>query len=129
MFERTLGDKFKTIFEVDRVKYEDPGESREQETLFIEIETSRNTIKDGRAFARVTGKASLFAQADKLPFAYFSKCIASHSELCQDVFFFDLEENSRLFQNIVQRTLSFVYFFDIQYDPEIGTITSLETEF
>jgi hypothetical protein len=128
VFEEALAQKFKTIFDVSKVRYDLPGESQEQETLFVEVELSRNRIRDGEFIARVQGKASIFAPADKLPFGYFTRCIEAHPDETKDLFFSDIEGNSRVFGNIVQRGFSFVYFFHSQYDPELGTLNSIEFE-
>jgi len=38
MFEKELADKFKAIFDVKEVTYDEPGDSREQNILWVEIE-------------------------------------------------------------------------------------------
>lgn len=127
MFEKDLEDKFKRIFGVNKVTLDLPSDSQEQDTLFIEVEEAVNTIKDGRARARITGNATIFGMALKVPFGFFSKAIAEadHDDV-KDLFFFDFEKNTRRFRNIVQRQVSFIYFFDSQYDPEDGSITSVD---
>lgn len=127
MFEKELADRLKKIFGVQKVSYDEPGESKEQKCLFVEIETSRNRIKAGVEHARVTGKIILFATAEQVPFGFFSKGIAAATkEMTAPLYFFDFEENTRLYQNIVQRSVSFVYFFTGQYDPDVGTLTEVE---
>lgn len=132
MFEKELADKFQRIFGVKKVTYDTPelkaDAVREQECLFIEIEDSTNQIKDGRAKAMVTGNAIMVARSEKLPFGFFSKSIKQADPvLTKDLFFFDIEKNVPRFRDIVQRGFSFVYFFDSQYDPAVGTITSVTT--
>lgn len=128
MFEKELADKFKAIFALEKITYDTPGESREQDTLFIEIENSLNTIKDGKAVAKVTGNAVIFQKNSAVPFGFFSKAIArAPAALTKDLFFFDIESNTQRFRDIVQRGFSFVYFFSGQFDPAIGTITSVTT--
>lgn len=127
MFEDQLAEKFKKIFDVKKVSYDEPGESAEQECLFIEVENSHNVIKDDRAKAMVTGNAVIFSTAGKLPFGYFSKKIQeSDPEDTRDIMFFDFESNTRRFRDKVQRGFSFIYFFDSQYNPARGSITSIE---
>ncbi len=127
MFEAALKEKFLKIFNVKKVTYDQPSDSQEQECIFVEIEESRNTIKDGRALARVTGNGVMFGNNAKLPFAFFSKHIAqADSDDTKDLFFFDFEKNTKRYQNIVQRSFSFIYFYDAQYDPDTGEITSIE---
>ena len=125
--EGALEAAFKKIFEVEKVVYDTPGESQEQKCIFIEIEDAQNRFKDGRALSKITGNAIMFGQNDKLKIGFFSKAIAkAPSEATKDLFFFDFEENSKRYQNIVQRSVSFVYFFDTQYDPETGKIESVQ---
>lgn len=127
MFEEKLAEKFKKIFKVAKVTYDQPApEANEQDCIFIEIENAKNTIKDGREKSMVTGNGVIVAQSDKVPFGFFSKSIKeADPELTKDIFFFDLEVNTRRYRNLVQRAFSFVYFFDGQYDPETGSITSV----
>jgi len=99
---------------------------REQECLFVEIEVANNTVKDGRVFSKVSGKAIMFGNNEKLPFGYFSKRIAkSNPEDTKPFFFFDIESNTKRYQDIVERGFSFIYFFNSQFDPETGTIDSV----
>lgn len=125
MFEKSLSESLKNIFDVRDVSFNLPSSPHEQECLFIQVENSVNSFKAGRAIAKVTGKISLYANAEKLPFGYFSKKIESASkELTMPFFFFDFEENTLAYLNICERSLSFIYFFDSQYNPNIGQITS-----
>lgn len=128
MFESELKTKFEQIFGV-KVDFAKPGESLEQECLFVEIENTVDRIKDGREISKVTGNAVLFGNADKIPFGFFSKQIAkADPALTAPFFFFDFESNNPIFGNKVGRGLSFVYFYEGQYDPKIGTITSVDIE-
>lgn len=126
MFEKDLSDKLKRIFDVSKVSYDHTSASQEQECLFINIQTAKNNIKDGRFVGKVQGKLNMFASLVKLPYGYFSKCInATNREDLKDLFFFDFEENAGTIENITERTLSFIYLFDMQYNPNFGEITSL----
>lgn len=127
MFEASLSEKFQRIFDLKKVSYDEPGDSNEQECLFIEVENSMNSIKDGAAIARVTGNAVVFSTHFKMPFGYLSKRIyQADPDDTKDLFFFDVETNTKLFQGVVRRGFGFVYFFNSQYDPPAGTITSIE---
>lgn len=127
MFEKELAERLKKIFGLEKATYAEPGESQEQGTLFIQIETSRNQIAPPIQRARVTGKLTVFGPGEKVPFGFFSKGIAAAlPELKSPLYFFDFEENTQRYQNIVQRSVSFVYFFTGQYDPDIGTLSEVE---
>lgn len=124
--ESSLQWAFKEIFAVAKVVFDQPGESQEQDCIFIEVENSWNTFKDGRALSKVTGNLIMFGPGDKLTLGFFSRAIAqAPATLTKPLFFFDFEENTKRRGNIVQRSVSFVYFFDSQYDPETGSITSV----
>ena len=128
MFEKELEEKFKAIFKVSKVTYDAPGESQEQGCLFVEIESCKGNISPPVQKAIVTGKAIMNAPSDKLPFGFFSKAIQqSDATLTKDLFFEDIEENTARFGNLVRRGFSFTYFFNGQFDPDLGTITSIDT--
>lgn len=128
MFEDQLKKQLKDIFGVKKVTFDQPGESNEQETIFIEVEKSTNHISDKKYHARVTGTLTMVGNSDKMPYGFFSKAIdEAKNEDKKGLVFFDFERNSRIFRNIAQRTLGFTYFFDSQYNPNIGTITSVTT--
>lgn len=135
MFEASLKSKLKRIFDLKKATFNAHGDladihsdSKEQECIFIKVESAKNSIKDKLQVSQVKGKISVFCNSEKLPYGYFSKKIQSAKhEDTKDLFFFDIEENSNIFQNISQRSMSFIYLFNSQYNPEIGTLNELET--
>lgn len=128
MFEKALAEKFKKVFGLQKVTFDRPGESNEQEVVFIEIEDPRITIAEGIQRARVSGRASVFVRGAKMPFGYFQKCIAAHPDECIDIAFFNIDTNVKTYMDVVQRTFEFIYFFSSQYDPEIGTLNEVTIE-
>lgn len=127
-FERKLADRLQRIFGWP-VKYGQPSESQEQETLFVDIEINRGRVKDKKATARVTGTAYVYANYERVPFGYMAQRIdAAEPEDTKDLFFFDVDANTKTLVNLVQRSVSFVFLFSGQYDPDDGTITSIELE-
>jgi hypothetical protein len=129
MFEKSLKGKLERIFGFKKVTFDHPSESQEQECIFIEVTSSRSSIKDGREISKTTGKLKVFASSEKMPFGFFAKRIKSALESdTKDLFFYDMDENSGYFGSLVERSMSFVYFFDSQYDPNLGTITSITLE-
>jgi hypothetical protein len=130
VFEAQLADRLKRIFDFKKVSYNHinpkPDDVNEQETLFITVQSSKNSIKEGVSYARVTAKVTVRANSDKLPYMYFSKKIqeADISDT-KDFFFYDLESNDGTYDNITDRSFSFVFFFNSQYDPDIGTLNTL----
>lgn len=135
MFESNLQSTLKQIFDLDKVTFNTPSESQEQECLFVEVQSCKPTIKEGRQIAMVKGKLRVFCNAQKMPYGYFSKKIQEAGALAKDLFFYDMEENQAAFANslggkdglvnICERSVSFIFLFDSQYDPEHGTMTSI----
>jgi hypothetical protein len=123
MFEASLKAKLARIFDLDKVSFDRPSESQEQEACFIAIESARCRLRDKRQIARVTGKLHIFASLDKMPYGYLSKAIAkADAEDVKNLFFFDFEENQGTFRNITERSMGFVFLFDGQFDPSVGRI-------
>lgn len=126
MFEDSLKEKLKTIFKVKKVSFDQPGSSQETECLFVDIESAKESITDNKAKAMVTGSVFMFAPNDKLPFGYLFKMIQdADEEVKKDLHFVGREENTKIFRDKVQRSVGFVYFFSTQYDPDDGSITSV----
>jgi hypothetical protein len=126
MFKDELTQKLKKIFAVKKVTFDQPGESDEQDCVFVDVEKSENRFKDKRALSKVSGRLTINANSAKMPFGYLSKKIAEcKPEDRAGLSFFDLEENSKSIQNLVQRSCTFVYFFSSQYDPNIGNIDTV----
>lgn len=137
MFKAELSEKLKKIFALKKVTFDMPSDkfggedlpSHEQGVLFIEIANARTRIKDARQIARVNGKIRIYAQGEKLPFGFLTKALAeADGDDTENFFFYDLEENASSFVNIVERSASFVFFFSSQYNPEVGTLTSLNLQ-
>lgn len=125
-----MRDQLKRIFDLDKVTYDVPGESREQEAAFIEVTQARCRVREKLGTARVTGKLHVFANLDKLPYGYFSKCIAAADpEDVKPFVFYDFEENKGTIRNIAERSLGFLYFFHGQYDPNVGTLSSINLSY
>lgn len=128
MIEKALKDKLKRIFDLKKASFDVPGESQEQDCLFIQIDTARNTVKDGSLISRVTGKVRIFANSEKLPIGFFAQKIANaEPEDTKELFFFEIEESSGTFQNLVERSASFVFLFSGQLAQPTGSIESIET--
>lgn len=129
MFKKSLSAKLKRIFDIDKVSYDEPSESQEQEALFVLVEKSKNTIKEKKEIAFVQGKVLVFGSADKMPYGYFSKKIQEADAAdTRDLFFYDAEENKGTFKGIAERSMSFIYLYENQYNPERGTMTSINLD-
>lgn len=127
--EDSLREKLEAIFKVKKISFNEPGESREQDCLFISIDDSRPKISDNKCRYRISGRCLIYGRNDKVKIGFFSKAISqADADLTKDFFFHDFESNTKTYGEIVQRGFSFVYFFTEQYDPDTGDLTSLTTE-
>jgi len=128
MFEESLKTKFDQIFGLKLpTTLDDVGESEEQDRLFLTVSSCVPSIKDGYATERVEGEAFMYGSSEKLPFGFFAQAIRNaDQDLKKDMFFYDLETNNKTENNIVRRSFRFVYFYNEQYDPRIGSITSVQ---
>lgn len=128
MFEKELEEKFKRIFKVNKVSFDQPAKpAEEQKVLFVQVDEAKNTVRDGVFESMISGQAVMYAPNSELPFGFFSKAIAqSNRDDTKDLFFSDFEANTRRYRNIVQRGFNFIYFFRGQYDPKMGTIESVD---
>ncbi len=128
MFEKELADKLKRIFDLKKVRYDAPSDSQEQECLFVEIEKANSRVSEQRFVGQATGKITVWGNSEKLPYGYFTKRIVEANKAdTKDLFFYDFEENSQTIGNISQRGMAFRYLFDLQYNPNVGEMTELET--
>lgn len=131
MFKKEMAEKLKAIFGVKEVKFDEPGESFEQDTLFVEVQKCRSNTGQGRATARVTGALIFFSQNEKLSYGFFNKRLQQASgKLTAPFYFFDIDVEAlgsqARYQNISERRASFVYLYSAQYDPNQGQLTGVE---
>lgn len=126
MFEKSLKESLTQIFCTKQVSFDAPSESAEQDVLFVAIDNSKPTIKDGVQLARVQGKLHMYSKNDKLTYGFFAKKIhEAKPSWTKPFYFFDLEENSNRYRDLCERSAGFVFFFNSQYDPDLGTINSI----
>lgn len=122
MFRADMKAKLERIFGLKRVTFNAPGETYEQDTLFVEIQECRTRATQGRCRAKVTGNLVLYTQVDKTPYGFFAKKL--HKADLQDTkpfYFFNLDQDilgsEARYMNITERRCNFVFLYDEQYDP------------
>jgi hypothetical protein len=126
MFKTQIHDKLLNIFNVKKVTFELPSEAKEQECIFIHVDSAVSKVTNGRAIAKVQGTLSIFANGEKLPFGFFHKKINSANiDDSANFFFYNMDVNVTYFGNLIERKASFVYFYNEQYDPNNGEINEL----
>jgi hypothetical protein len=119
------------IFGFKKTTFDAPSDSFEQDTCFVNIERSNTRASSKVIYAKARGHLTVYSQANKLTFGYFNKRIEkADPELTKKFFFFDIDidiENSpSRVQNIHERRVSFDYFFSGQYDPNKGSLTTID---
>lgn len=126
--ENSLAEKLKRIFGVPRVTFDlEAADAMEQETLFVQVQSNRGSFGEGVERSRCSGTAFIYAQSKKFPLNFLMKRIKNADPAdVKDIFFADIEETDVVFQNLVRRSFSFIYFFTGQYDPDNGIITEIE---
>lgn len=129
MFEKELKAILARIFDFQNTSFDDSSEQYEQEKLFIQVDAARSDITEARQKCLVRGTAYVYANSDKLPFGYFAKRIERASVTDRAKFFFsEIDRNERMTNNIVRRSVGFVFFFDAQYDPRVGIINEVNID-
>ncbi len=133
MFKKEMQEKLKDIFGVKKVTFADPGDSFEQDCIFIQVQECRSNVGPPRATAKVTGNIIMYCQIEKLSYGFFNKRIENAApDLSKNFFFFDIDVDAlnspARIQNISERRTSFVYLYSAQYDPNQGQLTELELE-
>lgn len=124
--EKDMEGKLRRIFGLEKVSFDLASISKEQEGIHIAVERCVTRIKDKREIARVTGKIIVFASTKKMPMGFFQRQLDKADPADkQDFFFSDFEANVGQLVDIVERSASFVYFYNGQYDPSIGRIESI----
>lgn len=125
-----MQDKLKAIFGVKKVTFDEPGDSFEQDCIFVEILESQSNTGQGKATAKVSGALVMYSQNNKLPFGFFNKKIQqADKSLTKNFFFFDIDVDAQnspaRLQNISERRANFIYLYSAQYDPNQGSLTSV----
>jgi hypothetical protein len=128
MLETELTTRLHGIFDLTGgVTLDSPGETKEQDTLFVKIDECKSRIREARHSARVLGQIIVFSNHQKLPLGFFAKQIeAADPSLTKDFFFFEMEESIGGLMNLCERSCKFVFLFDDQYNPELGEINEVE---
>lgn len=134
MFKNDLQRRLCAIFDVKKTTFDAPSDAFEQDTLFVDVtkSTSRmSDLKGGRQTAKVEGTLTMYSQDNRLPFGFFNKRIerAEH-KYTDNLFFFDIDvdvdASPARVQNIHERRVGFIFLYDSQYDPDRGSMTSLD---
>lgn len=128
MFSQALEEALLKIFAMPKATFAKPRDpAKEQNIIFINVTKSIVRAKEKICKARVEGEITIFAPSMKMPFGFFEKQLyKSEAEDTEPFWFYNMTENSLMTGDIVERKASFVYFYNSEYDPEHGSLTSVE---
>lgn len=131
MFRPELQKTLAAIFGVAKTTYDAPSDQFEQDVLFVDVTDCKSNAGQGKVTAKVTGTLTMFSQANRLPFGFFNKKISQAAfALTKSIFFFDIDvdvaASPARIQNISERRTSFVFLYSAQFDPDQGSLTSLQ---
>ncbi len=131
MFKKEMIEKLGNIFKFKKNTFDFYSTEFEQDTLFIEVVDCHERITDGLATAKIVGELVYFSQVDKIKYGQMIKSIEKASPIDKkNFFFYDIDKQNTSSQarmiNIAERRISFVYLYEGQFDPDKGTITSLD---
>ncbi len=123
--------RLKSIFKFEKVSFNAPSkEAAEQDCMFVEIDPARpRPYGKDKISCKVSGILVVYSQSDRLPFGFFSKAIEQADPDDTRPFIFsteiDVAESQSRYQNIHERHLGFIFLYDTQYDPDRGSLTSI----
>lgn len=125
--EDQIKQKLEQIFDFKKVSFNLPADDVEQNCLYVAIENSNIIYKENLCVARIFCSCRVFAPNEKLPVGYVSKKIAlSAGSLTNNFFFYDIEENAKIFLDIIGKSFKFIYFYDGQFNPNEDKIEGIE---
>ena len=132
MFRKELDRRLQAIFDFSKTTYLAPSESYEQDTLFIEIHRALpNTSAASKTQrARVHGAIVVYSQGNRLPYGFFNKRLEqADPALRRGLMFYetdiDVADSPARLQNIHERRANFLFLYDSEYDPNQGSLTSV----
>lgn len=133
MFRKDLIRRLELIFGMPKTTMLAASDSYEQDTLFVEILSSRSRTSGaagGSETARVVGSLLIYSQEDRLPYGFFAKRIEqAPADLKAPLFFYDSDvdvvDSPAREVNLHERRTNFTFFYNSQYDPDRGQLTSL----
>ena len=127
--EVKLTELLQRIFALSKVTLDAASDQREQEVGFITLETNTSNVSGGKVYGRMRGSMVVVAQREKLSVNYMSERLklAAKDKLLRNIFFYDVGSPTNIENNIVETSISFVYFYDYDFDPTPGLIQNLDT--
>jgi hypothetical protein len=128
VFRASMEQKLLSIFGLKKVTFSMPDPAAlEQTIIFVDIQKCVTRTSRGKEFSRAHGTISIFSDSDRIPFGFYAKKINQASPVdTKGFFFYNFDQNEKYNGKLVERKIDFIYLHDAPYNPETGTITSVE---
>lgn len=125
MFREQLTNDCLAIFDLKKVVFDDIGEDKEQDVLYINITDVKENFNDGYAFFRVTGTLGTIGLTDKNRYGYLFDRVKQFSKRdvdnILDRFRFWPKEKDIKFATMnsfyTKTEIGFMYSVKVAYDP------------
>lgn len=125
MFRGQLINDCLAIFDLKKVVFDDIGEDKEQDVLYINVSDVKQKFNDGQAFFRVTGTIGTIGLTDKNKYGYLLDRVKQFSKRDTDNilerFRFWPREKDIKFATMnsfyTKTEVNFIYSIKLEYDP------------
>lgn len=130
MFTKDLETKLKNIFGSQKVVFDSFQLGKEQETLFVEIDSAKDYTTDGNMGMLVVGRLGISGPAGKFKYGWAHKKIEIANRSDTDSFIFGRNELPIKFvhnsNEFIKYEVDFVYRFHASFNPRADKIESAE---
>lgn len=128
MFKKALEKDLKAIFQVKKVVFQRLDAATEQDVLYCEITQTRQTVRRGEEFAKVSGRVGFWGTAQGNPWGFLQKQLLNAPQNVEKRFWFGpIESQSETVPGweLKTQSLDFVYFYKGEYYPVKGFIEGI----
>lgn len=129
MFKKALEKDLKDIFKVKKVIFQRLDSAVEHDVLYCEVSDSRQVVRRGEEFARVSGKIGIFGAEAGNPYGFFQKQLEKAPADIEKRFWFgrtETQSETAPGWELKTQSIDFVYFYKAEYYPVKGVISVVE---
>lgn len=130
MFKADLEDRLKKIFCVNSVKFDAFVLGKEQEVLFVDIDTAKLYSTSGKHWWFVKGRLSICGIASKHKYGWAHSKIDIADKALTSKFMFGRDERPIKYpynnNDFVKVDVDFFYIYDADFNPNSAKIASVE---
>lgn len=133
MFKKELIKRLDAIFQLKQGStFNAPSAEFEQEKLFVNVTGVVSQPRNKKICFKVEGFLQFFSQHEKIPFGYMQRALETASyENTAGLFLFQVDQEIANSQarmvNLSERRAQFVFLYSIDFNPNQGSLSSLET--